>query len=140
MLRSSGVMRRRVELTQNWWKDATGALLGSTKTGTVVALLPCFPNRYTFYDDTLGKMVKVNRKSAQRLNADAFCFYRVLPQRKLTLFDMIKFLIGSVNGTDIAFVIAASLLVSLLGYLLPLLISRYLIASYRVVQKVMCFL
>ena len=119
MLRPSGVMRRRVELTEKWWKDTTGAFLGSTKTDAVVAILPTFPSGYEFYDDELGKRVKVNKKTAQKLNTDAFCFYRVLPSKKLRLLDLGLFILGSITRADIALVLGASLLVSLLGLFTP---------------------
>ena len=119
MLRPSGVMRRRVELTQKWWKDATGAFLGSTIDGNVVAILPDFPTGYTFYDVELGKMVKVNGKTSKKLNTDAFCFYRVFPRKKLSLLDLGQFILRSVTRTDLALVLAASLLVSLLGLFTP---------------------
>jgi NHLM bacteriocin system ABC transporter ATP-binding protein len=119
MLYPSGVMRRRVELAGKWWKDTTGALLGSTKTGNVVALLPSFPFGYTFYDDEAGKWVKVNKKTAEKLDTDAFCFYRALPARKLKLIDIGLFVLHSITSWDIILVLCASLLVSLLGLFTP---------------------
>lgn len=119
MLRPSGVMRRRVELTPGWWKDATGAFLGSTADGTVLAILPGHPSGYVYYDAELGKRVRVNKKTARRLNRDAFCFYRALPARKLRLADLSRFILQSVTRADFAFVLAASLLVSLLGLFTP---------------------
>ena len=119
MLRSSGVMKRRVELAQNWWKDAAGAFLGSIKSGGMVALLPRFPSGYSFYDAAAEKWVKVGPETAQMLNVEAICFYRVLPTKKLGLADIGKFILGSVTKTDIFLVIAASLLVSLLGLFTP---------------------
>ncbi len=119
MLHSSGVMRRRVELTQKWWKNTTGAFLGSTAAGDVVAILPAFPSGYVFYDIELGKLVKVNEKTAQRLNTDAFCFYRVFPPRKLGLPDLGRFILDSITKADIGLVLAISLIVSLLGLFTP---------------------
>ncbi len=118
-LRASGVMKRRVELTENWWNDAAGAFLGSTKDGNMVALLPRFPSGYTFYDAGAGKWVKVGKQTAQNLNDEAICFYRVLPARKLKLSDIGRFVLGCVTKADILLVIAASLLVSLLGMFTP---------------------
>ncbi|HAN94603.1 MAG TPA: NHLP family bacteriocin export ABC transporter permease/ATPase subunit, partial [Firmicutes bacterium] len=50
MLRPYGVMRRRVELRGKWWLSTMGPLLGSTKAGDVVALLPAPYWGYTFVD------------------------------------------------------------------------------------------
>ena len=39
-LRLSGIMKRRVELKEGWWRDASGPLLGLLENGDAVALLP----------------------------------------------------------------------------------------------------
>jgi NHLM bacteriocin system ABC transporter ATP-binding protein len=119
MLRSSGVMRRRVELTGKWWRDCAGALLGSTKDGDMVAILPSFPSGYTFYDSHVKKNVRVNRKTASRLNSDAFCFYRPLPAKKLKTKDLVLFILRSISRSDIGMVLLMSLLVTLLGLFIP---------------------
>jgi NHLM bacteriocin system ABC transporter ATP-binding protein len=119
MLRPSGVMRRRVELTGKWWQDTAGALLGSTKDGNTVAIIPAFPSGYTFYDAQMQKNVRVNQKTASRLNTDAFCFYRPLPAKKLKLADLGLFILGSVSRSDMALVLGVSLLVTLLGLFTP---------------------
>ncbi len=119
MLRASGVMRRRVELTGKWWLYTSGALLGSTVDGAATAVLPAIPSGYTYYDSESGKRVRVNQKTSGRLNTDAFCFYRALPARKLKLADLAFFMLHSINKTDIFFVLGATLLVSLLGLFTP---------------------
>ncbi len=119
LLRPSGVMRRRVELVGKWWQDTTGPLLGRTKAGDVVALLPGVISGYTFYDAESGKRVKVNAKTAAKLETEAFCFYRALPAKKLKFWDIVLFILRSLTAADIAFVILASLLVSLLGMFMP---------------------
>lgn len=119
MLRPSGVMRRRVELEGSWWKDTAGVLLGSTKNGDTVAIIPSFPSGYMYYDSDLCKRVKVNKKTAAKLNTDAFCFYRALPAKSLNLIDLSLFIIRGITSLDIVFVLGASLLVSLLGMFTP---------------------
>lgn len=119
LLRPSGVMRRRVELKGKWWKDATGPLLGSTVTGTIVAIMPRFPSGYEFYDVDIGRKVKVNAKTAKKLDLDGFCFYRPLPAKKLSLLDLVLYILRAISSSDIVLVLGASLLVSLLGMFTP---------------------
>lgn len=119
ILSPSGIMRRRVELEGSWWKDTDGVLLGSTVDGGTFALTPAFPYGYTFFDKDLQKRVKVNANTVKKLNRDAFCFYRPLPAKKLKLTDLGSYIIKSISNTDIAFVLGASLLVSLLGMFTP---------------------
>ncbi len=118
MLRPSGIMRRRVELTGSWWHDAVGCMLGSTTAGDVVAIVPGRLHGYT-YRDKSGRDIRVTKKTARNLNTDAFCFYRPLPAGKLDVVDLLRFMIGSLTAADIVFVTAASTAVSLLGLLLP---------------------
>jgi hypothetical protein len=40
LLRPTGIMRRVVKLQGNWWRDAVGPMLGQTRSGDVVALIP----------------------------------------------------------------------------------------------------
>ena len=119
MLRPSGVMRRRVELVGEWWKDATGPLLGSTVDGDVVAIMPSRISGYEYLDPGTSQVVRLNSVTAKNLSRDAFCFYRPFPTRKLSLLDLGVFMLQSISRADVAFVMGASLLVSLLGMFLP---------------------
>lgn len=55
LCRPNGIMRRKVLLDKGWYKDASGAMLGKTKEGTYVALLPGKTGGYSFYDISGGK-------------------------------------------------------------------------------------
>ena len=50
---------------------------------------------------------------------EAYCFYRPLPLRSLTLKDLIRYMTDSVDTWDIASFIIASLMVTLVGMILP---------------------
>ncbi len=118
MLRPSGTMRRRVELAGNWWQDATGCLLGSTVDGDIIVMRPGYFSGYQ-YEDKQGKTIKINKKNAAQINCDAFCFYRPLPATKLSLPDLYRFMLASITRADIYFVVGGSLLVSLIGMIMP---------------------
>ena len=118
MLKPSGTMKRRVELLGEWWKDCTGCLLGSTKDGNVVAIIPSKWSGYE-YRDTNGKIVKVNKETAKNLNVDAFCFYRSFPMKKLKIKDLLVFMFKSLSRMDIVFILSATLIVQLLAMLTP---------------------
>lgn len=119
MLRPSGTMRRRVELKGRWWLSTMGPLLGSTKAGDVVALLPAPIWGYYFVDPATGKRVRVNSRTAPLLEREAFCFYRPLPAKKLGIFDLVTFIFRSLSRGDLLFVLAISLVVGLLGLFAP---------------------
>ena len=54
MLRPIGVMRRRVELTDTWYRDSINPILAAKKDGTVVALLPSRTSGYSYFDKQRG--------------------------------------------------------------------------------------
>lgn len=119
MLRPSGIMMRRVELNGEWWRDASGCMLGSTTDGDVIAIMPSRMSGYEYKDRASGKTVKINKNSAVKINSDAFFFYRPFPLKKLSIVDLAIFMLKSISRADIYFVLGASLLVSLLGMFMP---------------------
>lgn len=119
LLSPSGIKRRRVELTGEWWKDSTGALLGSTIEGEPVALLPRGLWGYKYYDQEKNKRVRVNKENSKNLSEDAFCFYYALPAKKINLFDLFKFMLKGITRSDLLLILGISLLVSLLGMFTP---------------------
>jgi NHLM bacteriocin system ABC transporter ATP-binding protein len=120
LLRPSGVMRRRVELTGSWYKDGIGALLGKKTDGAVVALLPRKTGGYTFYDFEENKRVRVTRQNAFQISMEAYCFYDPLPAKKLAVSDLLVYMRKTLAVSDIISIAAVTLAVTLLGLLLPL--------------------
>ncbi len=119
-LRPHGVMRRTVKLTPGWYKDAYGPLLGFTKEdGTPVAILPGSVSGYSYKDPKTGKTVKLNKKTEQLIDTEVICFYRPLPQKKLTIPDLLLYMKRCVSFSDIIMIVAAAAAVSLVGLLMP---------------------
>ncbi len=119
-LRPHGVMRRNIRLTEGWYKDAYGPILGFTKEdGIPVALLPNGLAGYRYMDPKTGKYVKLNRKTEKLIDTEAICFYRPLPQKKLSIPDLLLYMKRCLSLSDIVMVIAAAVSVSLIGLLIP---------------------
>ena len=119
-LRPHGVMRRSVKLTPGWYKDAYGPILGFMKEdGTPVPLLPGTVSGYSFKDPKTGKVIKLNSKTEKLIDTEAICFYRPLPQKKLTITDLLLYMKRCVSLSDIIMIIAAASAVSLVGLLMP---------------------
>ncbi len=118
-LRPTGIMRRVVKLQGNWWSDSTGPMLGQTKNGDMVALIPVGLAGYEFLDCESGKKVRLSRKTRDMLQEEAFCFYRPFPLKKLGIGDLLHYIVGTLSWTDLYFVVLASLLASLLGLFTP---------------------
>ena len=125
--RPSGVMRRPVRLEGLWWKDAIGAYLATTTDGTPVALLPCAPKGYAYTDPSTRAKVRISRKTMKNLNPEALCFYRPLPQRALTITDVARFMMSSLDLADYLLVFGSTLFATIIG-LLPPVVTQLLFA------------
>ena len=119
-LRYHGIMKREVELEDGWYKDAFGLILVFTKEDrTPVVLRPGKTHGYVYNDPTTNLPVRVNKRIAELFERDAFCFYRPLPQKKIKVSDLIGFMRRCISMTDVIFVVIATLLITLVGLMLP---------------------
>ena len=119
-LRIYGLMRRTVELTEGWYKDAFGPVLAFTKEeGLPVALLPGTIRGYSFKDPKTGEKMSLNAATAARFETEAVCFYRPLPQKSLTIPDLLLYMKRCVSLNDVILMAAASFAVSATGLLMP---------------------
>ncbi|MDO4479315.1 MAG: NHLP bacteriocin export ABC transporter permease/ATPase subunit [Lachnospiraceae bacterium] len=125
LLRPSGIMRRSVKLTGTWYRDAFGAMLGSKKDGTIVAIFPGPATGYYYKDYSTDEIVKVNKKTAEELDDEAICFYEPLPLRKLTIRDLLRFSFRQLSVRDYVMILGAMAITTGLGLLTPP-ITRYL--------------
>ena len=119
MLRPIGVMRRRVELTDTWYRDSINPILAAKKDGTVVALLPSRTSGYSYFDKQRGRRIRVTKKVAEDFETDAYCFYRAFPLKSLNIKDLVVFMAKSLSFWDYAYVAALTLAVSLIGLITP---------------------
>ncbi len=116
LLRPYGMMYRRIRLTEGWYKDCIGAILAFDKeSDKAYALLPDFDG-YKFAD---GSGRKVNRKTAETLDMDGFCFYKPLPNKKLNNVDLIRFAIETRSVKDIVLTFVFMGVATLIGLLTP---------------------
>jgi len=118
-LRPTGIMRRDIKLTGKWYKDAIGAMLGYTKDGEIVAIIPKGFSGYEFTDYNTGEAVKVTSKTASMLEEDAICFYKSLPLQKISIFDLFIYIVKTLSVSDYVMFALAGLAVTLLGLLFP---------------------
>ncbi len=120
LLRPWGIMRRRVELTEGWYKNCVGALLGTrADNGSTVALIPNKFFGYSFLDTDTGKRVKLNRETAKLIEPEALCFYKPFPLRKIDLKDLFAYMMQTIPTGSLVMVVLATLAVTGLGLILP---------------------
>lgn len=116
-LHSHGIMRRKVRLEGEWYKDAIGAMLGALQDGTPVALLPRGAAGYCYVDPTTGRRVRVTGANAGDIRSDALCLYKPLPLKPLGLRDLALFGLRSLGKADYATVVVVSVIATAIGLL-----------------------
>ncbi len=117
LCRPSGTMHRKILLDGNWHHEAFGALLGKLDTGEVIALLPRGMRGYYFLEPGTGRKIRVSNVVAKHIQSDAICFYPALPQRSLTMGDLIAFVVKVFDRSDYALVLVAAVVSTVLGLL-----------------------
>ena len=124
LLHPYGIMRRVVELTPHWHRNAFGAMLGRLKEdGRIVALIPTGMRGYTYLDSATGKRIRINDKNEGDFDLEAIAFYKAFPQRALNLNDLIAYMASLILPADIAWIVICTLLVTLIGMLTPKLVN-----------------
>ncbi len=119
VLRPHGIMHRMVELSEGWFKDAIGPMIAyRASDGNPVPVFPK-PHRGYWYRDENGRKVTVNASNASAFLPEARCFYRPLPLGKVSLTDFFKYVNQCVNAMDVSLLVVMSLIVTLIGMLLP---------------------
>lgn len=120
VLHPHGIMKRNVELKEGWRRDAFGVMLGFFKEGGApVVLIPSGLTGYKFLDPDKGTYVKVDKVNEGLFDRDAYVFYKPFPLKKLTVIDLMKYIVSILEPADYVTVILASLLVMLVGLLMP---------------------
>lgn len=116
LLRPAGIMWRSIRLTPGWSQDAVGPMLVQNKEGGFDALIPRESRGYWHID---GSRHKVTAKNEDQFGGSALCFYRPLPSKKLQVKDLFLFVMTSLSKGDVARMVLATILVTLIGLIGP---------------------
>ena len=123
LLRPYGIMRRTVQLSEGWYRDASGAMLGSFRTGGIAALLPEAFGGYRCVNPKTGESFRIGRRNQALLDAEAIAFYKPFPVRQIGLLQFVRYILEILQPSDYAMVALSTLAVSLIGMFLPKLNS-----------------
>lgn len=121
----SRVRTRPVRLTGRWWRENSGPLVGHrSATGTPVALL-WRRGAYEAVNPVTGRRARVDRSGAAGFEERAVMFYRPLPERPMSRWQLARF---GLRGTrpDLRNLALAGLVTVALGALVPLATGRIL--------------
>ncbi|NEO76868.1 NHLP bacteriocin export ABC transporter permease/ATPase subunit [Moorena sp. SIO4G3] len=117
--RASGFRTRRVTLTANWWKTDCGPLLAFTKEeNQPVALLPVKATKYEILDPVELTRTPLNRHTATTIAPIAYTFYRPLPDKEITVWDILQFTIRG-RAPDLLKILGVGVVATLFGMVTP---------------------
>ena len=114
---------REVALSDDWWRNDHGALLGYLQgDGQPVALLPQSPSRYLLVDPGSGQTQPVTETLARQLLPLGHQLYSSLPDEPIKPFALLRFaLCGS--GRELNMILGMGLVLGLLNLTIPLGVS-----------------
>ena len=120
LLRPHGILYRSVELEKGWYRNASGPMVGKRKKdGSPVVLLPWGIAGYAYRDPDTGKQIRLNGRTEALLETEALCFYKPLPQKALTVADLLHFALSQCTTWDLVLYVGSIAIASLLGLLSP---------------------
>ena len=119
LCRPYGVMRRSVKLEKGWYKDASGAFLGNKKDGSIIALLPNRFSGYSYYDEVIGKKVRLDKRTEEEIEEEAICFYKPFPTGKISLRAVMSYALTSVPLSSYVLLLIMMLVITLVGMISP---------------------
>ncbi len=119
-LRPHGIMKRQIILEEKWWKDAYGPILAYTKEdGSPAAILPDKLYGYYYLDRNTGKKVRIDSKTAELFEREAYCFYKPFPQKKLGIPDLMLYMKNCLGMSDAVMILLSTLAITGVGMLMP---------------------
>ena len=119
-MRPHGIMKRQIILEEKWWKDAYGPILAYTKEdGSPAAILPDKLYGYYYLDRNTGKKVRIDSKTAELFEREAYCFYKPFPQKKLGIPDLMLYMKNCLGMSDAVMILLSTLAITGVGMLMP---------------------
>ncbi len=134
VLDKTGVMSRHITLTGEWWKNDSMPLFCTDQDGGYHAVVPGMFGGMYYYDAKAGKKQKIKKGNEKNFRREAICFYRPFPKEPMSVPGLLKYMFGMLGIQDYAYLTAVSLIMMLLGLILPEVngyIFNYVIPSGR---------
>ncbi len=121
IVRCSQIRCRQVILSGEWWKTDNGSFLAFFgDDSSPVALIPVTGHSYKMIDPADGSERIVKSETALKIDPKAYMFYRVLPNKKLDVADILKFCWHGSIKRDLSLVVFIGVLGGILNMFVPI--------------------
>ena len=119
-LRPYEITHHKIHLDEAWLRDNFSPILTFSKSKhKPLVLLPKGKKSYYFISYHTGKKVKVTKAILDKLEPEAYSFYRPLPGGKISLREYAQYIQKSIRPIDVILLIVFAAAVSGVGLLLP---------------------
>lgn len=120
LMRPYGIMRRNVELSPGWTKDAVGAMIGTmVEDHSIVALIPGKFSGYTYLDAKTGKYKRISKTDEALFDEEAIAFYKPFPLKKMGIHSLVRYMWDNIDLSDLIMFAVLAFVVTLIGTLMP---------------------
>jgi len=121
-LRQSDIECHKIELNGDYVSDGSSPILIFTILNNFpVVLFPQGIERYYYINYKTGKRVYVKASIINKLELEAYSFYRPLPSKKVSIKEYAKFIYQSIRPLDAILLVLFSIFAAAIGLLLPYL-------------------
>ena len=115
------IQYHKIELNESYTNDTNNPLLIFTLIDEIPIVLFSRGKNYYYINYNTGKKVKIEASLVNRLEMEAYSFYRPLPSSKLSIKEYMKYIQKSIRLIDIVLLILFSAATAGIGLLLPYL-------------------
>ena len=122
LIQKGNMQMRLVTLSDDWYKNDTGILIGFYgQEKTLAALLPDAPDKYKIFTRENPNGIILNSEEEKNLSRDAFMCYAGFPARELKVLDLLKFMFNQCWKADYKTVLVTSLIAGLIPLATPII-------------------
>ncbi|MCK5680905.1 NHLP bacteriocin export ABC transporter permease/ATPase subunit [bacterium] len=119
ILRASNIRARKIVLSDLWWQNDLGILLGFLKEGNVPIALVRKGNQYRVENIRSGETYPVTAANCDQIESHGHSFFSPLPAGKLSAIDLVRFTLAFTK-TDLLFFAILGLVSAILSLSIPL--------------------